>query len=942
MDRPAVNTEALVAALSAGGLDDCEAWLAQQQPAPGLPMIEALKQHSDQLLTSDPSSADRLTRCALLIAERAADEPLSAALAAWARGNWEAYHEPHLAIDSYRRAIAGYQAIDDRLSIGRLQSNLIFAYTDCGRLSEAEAAYQAAQRVLSQVGADGALYLQALEQNRGWLLDNQGRLDEALAAYERALSLAHQLQRLDLAAEVQVNRAYTLGRLGRLTEGEAALLTERLVAEQQQQWLTVARIDMDLGELYAAQARPAEALRRLQTARAQFIRLGNQMEVASVTLREAELLESIGALREALHSYRAAQTQFAERAMQAQVGAIMIRRAATYRRVGNIRAAERLLDEAELLWRSLDQAQALVTIALERVAIDLAQQQPLAALARLDQLPELSHAPRTQSRCLLLRAEAQSFQWLLATDRAGYDAAAAGYQRALDQAREQGDRWLQRQALVGLGRLTLAADPGAARDALEAAAELDDELRLALSVEELKASFQTQTSDLLPQLAQLAVADGQPLLALRYAWRAKGSALLELLTAPDSAATLSAAEAQELETVRQQFAIRRWQASQEAASQPQADRERDDPELLRLEQRLSELRRLRNQRMVAPGALQLSDPALLLRRAGVDVLIEYVRCDDQLLAIRLDRDGNCRALSLGPTDAIANLLDELTLSMQNVLLHGERRSLHLRDWLDESLPLLQQLYQRLITPLGELPADAAALIAPCDLLQSLPFGALWDGRRYLIETCELQLTPCGALLTAPAPDGPTAHPLVIAASADRALPDTINEAAAIGHALPDAIVRVDAPRTLDELSGLTSAPRILHIAAHMLPRPDAPIFSALQLPDGLLSVEQCYQLPLAGSDLVVLSGCTTAAGLDSGGAVLAFQSALFVAGARHVVNSLWQIDDALTAVWMGRFYQALAAGATPVAALRATQRALLADPDFLHPALWAAFTCSRR
>lgn len=158
MVAPPQSLDALVASLSAGSLDQCRAWIAQQRPAQVLPIIEALKQHSDSLLTSDPVAADHVTRCALLVADHAPDEPLVNALAAWARGNWQAYHEPRQAIDSYQRAVAGYQVAGDHLSIGRLQSNLIFAYTDCGRLPEAETAYHAAQRLLHEVGKDGLLY----------------------------------------------------------------------------------------------------------------------------------------------------------------------------------------------------------------------------------------------------------------------------------------------------------------------------------------------------------------------------------------------------------------------------------------------------------------------------------------------------------------------------------------------------------------------------------------------------------------------------------------------------------------------------------------------------------------------------------------------------------------------------------------------------------------
>lgn len=166
--------------------------------------------------------------------------------------------------------------------------------------------------------------------------------------------------------------------------------------------------------------------------------------------------------------------------------------------------------------------------------------------------------------------------------------------------------------------------------------------------------------------------------------------------------------------------------------------------------------------------------------------------------------------------------------------------------------------------------------------------------------------------------------------------------AAIRRALPQATSLVDVPGALDVLQRLREPPRILHIAAHSVLRDDAPIFSALQLSDALLSVEQCYELPLAGTELVSLSACTTASGLETGGALLAFQSAFLIAGARSVLSSLWPIDDEAAAMFMHQLYGQIAAGLPPPAALRAAQLALLRDPATDHPAIWAPFICTLR
>lgn len=912
------------------------AWLAAHPAEQGMALLHALKQHSDARLISDPPAAERASRCAQMLASLLPHEPLAAALACWARGNWAAYHDPLLATQLYQQALGSYGAAGDALSAARLHGNLVFAYADCGQFGEAERSYHAALAVFGTLGDSGAFFVLRLEQNYGWLLYNQGRPAEALATYERALALAERLAQPVVAAEVAVNRALAYVALDRLPEAEGALLAAHAAADQHGQALTSARVAMNLGELYAARGRPAEALRWLQQAQAQFGALGNTMEAGSVLLRRSALLEQIGALREARRSYAQAIEHFSALSMQPQVGIALVRAAAVSRLDGAYPRAQALLDRAEALWDSLAQPQRLAEVAFERGWLALDQSNPELALALADQLPAAGLGPLGEARRDLLLAEAHALRGLA-------PAARAAFERVLSYAQQQGDRWLLRRALAGLGRLMLQADSALARQYLEAAADQDDTIRQELSVEELKASFQARAGELVPTLAQLAAAQGRPLDALGAAWRAKGSALLDLL---ERAACPAPADGlAEIELIRRQLAARRWQlAVARSAAGDDATPERDDETIRALEQRLFLARERRNYQARPGVRARLADPAQLLARMPADLLIEYLRCGDQLLALRADRAGSCQAVWLGDIGELLDLLDALQLSFQNVLVRSpEQRREHRAAWLAECRPLLGACYQRLLAPLGPIPAGAQLLLAPCAPLDLLPFAALWDGTHYLAERCTIGCTPSAALLAAPPAEARAAGPpLIIAASAEQRLAAVEREVAAIHRALPVATSLVDTPGALEALQRLSEPPRILHLAAHSVLRDDAPIFSALQLSGALLSVEQCYELPLAGTELVTLSACATASGLETGGALLAFQSAFLIAGAHNVLSSLWPIDDAATATFMLQFYGQLAAGLTPPAALRAAQRALMRDPASDHPAIWAPFICTLR
>ena len=64
----------------------------------------------------------------------------------------------------------------------------------------------------------------------------------------------------------------------------------------------------------------------------------------------------------------------------------------------------------------------------------------------------------------------------------------------------------------------------------------------------------------------------------------------------------------------------------------------------------------------------------------------------------------------------------------------------------------------------------------------------------------------------------------------------------------------------------------------------------------------------------------------------------FAAGARHLVVSLWDVNDRATAELMARFYHHLLLAGRPAAdALRLAQRQLRDETQWRSPAHWAGF-----
>jgi CHAT domain-containing protein len=80
--------------------------------------------------------------------------------------------------------------------------------------------------------------------------------------------------------------------------------------------------------------------------------------------------------------------------------------------------------------------------------------------------------------------------------------------------------------------------------------------------------------------------------------------------------------------------------------------------------------------------------------------------------------------------------------------------------------------------------------------------------------------------------------------------------------------------------------------------PDQPFY------DGTVTAGEVLSTWKLNAELVVLSACQSGLGRSSGGeGFVGFAQALFLAGGRSLVLSLWEVDDRATALLMTRFYQ---------------------------------------
>ncbi len=258
--------------------------------------------------------------------------------------------------------------------------------------------------------------------------------------------------------------------------------------------------------------------------------------------------------------------------------------------------------------------------------------------------------------------------------------------------------------------------------------------------------------------------------------------------------------------------------------------------------------------------------------------------------------------------------------------------------------LTRRMYDRLIRPAQNKLTGKMLTIVPHGPLHYLPFAALSDGRKYLIEKFDIRLLPSASVLQYLDKKGNFSQELLALGNPDLGdpkwdLPGAQAETRAIDQGWKGS--RILLRELASEANFKKFAPQFkyLHLASHGQFNPDQPLQSRMLLApgdgeDGNLNVDELYTLRL-NADMVTLSACETALGnIKSGEDVIGLTRGFLYAGAKSIVASLWPVSDDATAYLMKRFYAELKT--TPKAT---ALRSALVDTKskFPHPIFWSAF-----
>ena len=912
--------------------------------------------------SSEPQAAVRAAATLRRLRDAAADNATRAevtevdALVAWTQGIASVIDgDMEAAATSLDAAAAVFAGLGQPGQAAQTQVPKIMALAMLGRDDEAARCAEAAQRALIDSGD---------LRTAGKVLLNLGNLhlrsDRHGAAAERLREAAALFSRIgdaEHSAMAENGLADALTALGDLDA--AASSYARALAASQPYPVLQALVQESMALLDLVRGRYREALAGLEGSRQRYAALQMPQHLAIAEKQLADVYLDLRLLPESIAAFEAALDRFRELEMEVDRAWTLVQRGRALALAGRPASALASLNEAATLFSGLDNTAGAAAVALVQAEIALGGKESASALALARTAAAGFQRAGLAER--QLRAQTLQAQALL---RAGAVAPARElFDQTLEAARGQQFLPVQLRCLSGRAEAALAlGDRSAARQDLLAAVELFEDQRQTLPGEELRRAFQGDhllPFELLLRLsldAHLAghAAAGEVLSQLD---RCRARTLADRLGADepvggadDGDASTVATQALRARLAWQTRRLRRLHDEGAYSAALSTEMQVTERELLERARRA----RLSMAAGAAPAASGCdsdsdsdSGPAGLdiVRLQGLlepgDALVEYGVQDDELFACVVTHQGVELQRHMAAWTKVVAAMRSLRFQI-DTLRHGGVPVLQHLPTLEQRVRAhLQHMHTLVWQPLLPLLGKwRRVMIVPHGQLASVPFAALHDGRHFVVDHGTIGLAPSAHLALHALSRG-TQNPMRVLALGESArLPHAAREARTVAGLLPFGQAFVGPDATLANLRAHARNANVIHLACHAQFRTDNPVFSALHLVDEVLTAESIESLHLPAA-LVVLSGCETALGDESGGdEMLGLTRAFLIAGASRVLASLWPVDDATTAELMAEFYGGLRRGQPPAAALRQAQ--LIARQRRPHPFYWAPFSMMGR
>ncbi len=930
----------LIAADEAG-----QATLLDHHPALlDLALVWALKARYDTAIDNDLALATTVATTMTTVVQRFTD-PQAIAIATWTNG-LAAMDNGHLEKAQEELALACEQflACQQPLHAAATQISRLRVLAQLGHDQEALQWGEWARRQFEMAG--DVLATGKVEQNLAILHFMRDRYDEAEALLRRAYTRFATVGDENELLSIENNLATVLTAQYKFAEVDTLYERALTRAATNPDQTVTALLECNLGCLALFQGRFDRALDYLERSRRHYAALGLRHESAIADQEMADAYLELNLAPEAAAIYRQVAPLFAELGLRAEQARALAYHGRAALRQNQLDLARSLLAEAGALYGTLDNQVGEAMVRLYQAEADFLAGDYQAAATQAEATEPAFATVNAWGRLLQAR-------WLRseAMRRLGDGAGARTLlTTTLSDAQQQLVPSIEQRCYTGLGQVALTnGDVVQAEAYFKQALALIEGMRAPLPAEAFRIAFLSDKLTPYTELVRLCLADSTSQRiaeALGYVEQARARALLDLLGDVEPAPPLpedafTAEITARIATLRAELnwfysqinrpdsspALRGPAALADLQSQAQT-REAAVVDLMhRLQQRSAPWQANESRFDLAQLQQHLGSTTMLVEYFSLDeALHAFVVTDEALTVIDL----HCRE------EDVQNAVQQFHFQLGALRYNRERMIRHQATLLTRTNHHLALLYDQLLRPLAPHWGSRRLLVAPHRVLNYVPFHGLYDGAHYVVEEREVCYTPSAAILQhcLQIPRRPLEQ-VVLFGVPDAAAPRIYDEITTLAPLFPAAQVRLQEAATHSALLAQAPTADLLHLACHGRFRADNPLFSALQLSDGWLTVHDAAQLKLR-CNLVTLSACET--GLNTaapGDELLGLVRGFLLAGAPTMLVSLWTVDDAVTAQLMTLFYQRLLAGDRAAAALRHAQCTILQQHP--HPFLWAPF-----
>jgi CHAT domain-containing protein len=902
--------------------------------------VERLVESARQQLHVDRQRSLALAAAGEVIARRLDDARLIG-LCLRAQGNalW-ASGDHATAIDRHDRARQLFESVGDEGEVARTLNAAIQPLILLGRYDEALRAGSDARVIFARAGDE--VRLARLDINLGNILHRQDRFDEALEAYERAGERVRALGDLDGCVTALHNKAVTLTSLMRFREALEMYEVGRALSVEHAMPLKVAQIDYNVAWLYYLRGEYARAI-DLLLATARTSDRDDRYHAALCRLDLSEIYLEVGLDDEARELAEQAHAMFVEMGSRYESAKALANVAIAEGRQGRVERALELfqaaqagfIEERNYAWPSLtDLYRATLLFQEGRIA----EARGLAQAA-LDFFGQSSLKTKT-ALCHLLLARIS----LAERDFAGAGECcrrAKAYLEGLEAPA------LNYEAHLVTGQVCAGSGDGDGAYHCYQLARCEVEvLRGWLRGDELKIAFGRNKLELYEHLVSLCLEDANPRRheeAFNHVEQAKCRSLLDLIVRPLGAPADGSDQRRpvlaRIRALRNELNWYYHLTDREALQPGRPDRARVERLQRELAGREKELARLIRDLPATDAGSTASMTVTLqeIRDALPEhaVLLEYFQAQNQIILFAVWRN-KLRVVPLCSAARLQERVQWLQFQIEKVRIGPAYARTFEPLLLDSVRAHLKALHDDLLSPIWNDIKGGHLVVVPHGFLHYVPFHALFDGHRYVVDRCTVSYAPSASVYALAGRSRPAAsgQSLVLSVPDERA-PLIAAEAEEVAAVLPCASLFVGSDATGEVLRSHGRCSRVIHIASHGLFRPDSPMFSGIRLGDGYLTGYDLASLTLPAA-LVTLSGCATGRGVaEAGDEILGISRGLFCAGARSLLLSLWDVHDESTTHFMTSFYRALFDAGDMAEAARVAMLEVKARQP--HPYYWAPF-----